>query len=42
MDVHKTLCCFYTTKRMTHESTRYGAPFVKKLYLTDLAKSAHI
>jgi len=21
MDVHKTLCCFYTTKKMPHEST---------------------
>jgi len=22
MDVHKTLYCFYTTKKMPHESTR--------------------
>jgi len=22
MDVHKTYYCFYTTKKMTHESTR--------------------
>jgi len=29
MDVHKTLSCFYTTKKIYHESTRSFASILK-------------